>query len=320
MAVYTTLTHAEIDGFLEQYALGRLQEARAIAEGVENSNYLLTLDTGTRYIFTIYEKRVNPADLPYFLGVMDHLAAGGVPCPVPIKGRDGAMVHEAKGRPAALVSFLSGKSTKNIKNEHVAGLGAAMAQMHKAAEGFALSRLNTLSLTGWRPLYEKFRPRVGEIDAGLGALIEKELHHLETHWPRALPGGVIHADLFPDNVFFEGDRLTGLIDFYFACNDYFVYDLAICMNAWCFERKSEFNITKARRMLHAYHAVRPLSEAELEALPILCRGAALRFLLTRSHDWLFRVEGALVTPKDPMEYEKKLRFHQTVQRHEEYGL
>lgn len=320
VAVYTNVSNKDINAFLVRYGVGALTDARPIAEGVENSNYLITTDTGTRYILTIYEKRVNPADIPFFLGVMDHLSRGGVPCPVPLKSLDGQMIHELGKKPAAMVSFLQGKSAKTIRNPHVSGLGEGMAKMHRAAESFTLSRPNTLSLAGWRPLFEKFSMQVDEITPGLSAIIGDELDYLEKHWPANLPAGVIHADMFPDNVFFEGDNLSGIIDFYFACNDFFAYELAICMNAWCFERKSEFNITKTRLMLQAYHAVRKLSDAELNALPLLCRGAALRFLLTRAHDWLFRVEGALVTPKDPMEYVKKLQFHQTVERHEEYGL
>ena len=231
--------------------------------------------------------------------------------------RVGRVLH---GTTIATNLILEGKGARSIRNPHVAGLGAAMAAMHLAAEGFALSRPNSLSVAGWRGLFSKFSDRADEILPGLSLMIENELSFLEKHWPVDLPSGVIHADLFPDNVFYEGEQLSGIIDFYFACNDMFAYDLAICMNAWCFERKSEFNITKAKLLLANYHRVRLLSAAELQALPLLCRGAALRFLLTRSYDWLNRSEGALVTPKDPMEYVKKLQFHQKVQRHEEYGL
>ena len=323
MAVYTSVTTQEIEAFLANYSLGSLKELHGIAEGVENSNFLLVTTLAgqdNRYILTIYEKRVNEADLPFFLGIKEQLSSRGVPCPLPLHGKNGDMIYHIHGKPAAIVSFLEGKGARSIRNPHVAGLGAAMAAMHLAAEGFALSRPNSLSVAGWRGLFSKFSDRADEILPGLSLMIENELSFLEKHWPVDLPSGVIHADLFPDNVFYEGEQLSGIIDFYFACNDMFAYDLAICMNAWCFERKSEFNITKAKLLLANYHRVRLLSAAELQALPLLCRGAALRFLLTRSYDWLNRSEGALVTPKDPMEYVKKLQFHQKVQRHEEYGL
>ena len=224
------------------------------------------------------------------------------------------------GRPAAIIGFLNGIWPRAIRTEHCAALGAALAEMHLAGDGFALRRPNALSTSGWRPLFSSCRARADEVMDGLEAIIEEELGRLESEWPADLPAGVIHADLVPDNVFFDGGRLSGLIDFYFACNDLFAYDVAICLNAWCFERDNSFNITKARQLLVSYGRVRPFTEAEIAALPMLARGAALRFLLTRLYDWLNRVEGALVKPKDPMEYVKKLLFHQAVSSPAEYGL
>ena len=319
MAVYTEVSDEEIVEFLTHYDIGRVISFKGIAEGVENSNYLLLTDRSP-YIVTLYEKRVSAEDLPFFLGLMEHLAARGVPCPTPIAGRDGVALRELSGRPAAIIGFLQGIWPRSTRNEHCADLGAAMAEMHLAGDGFALRRPNALSTAGWRPLFESCRARADEVSHGLEAIIEDELGHLEAHWPNNLPAGVIHADLFPDNVFFDGGRLSGLIDFYFACNDLFAYDVAICLNAWCFERDGSFNITKARHLLVSYGRLRPFSDAEIEALPLLARGSALRFLLTRLYDWLNRVEGALVKPKDPLEYLKKLRFHQGVASPAEYGL
>ncbi len=319
MAVYTEVSDEEIVEFLTHYDIGRVISFKGIAEGVENSNYFLLTDRSP-YIVTLYEKRVSVEDLPFFLGLMEHLAARGVPCPTPIAGRDGVALRELSGRPAAIIGFLQGIWPRSIRNEHCADLGAAMAEMHLAGDGFALRRPNALSTAGWRPLFESCRTRADEVSHGLEAIIEDELGHLEAHWPNDLPAGVIHADLFPDNVFFDVGRLSGLIDFYFACNDLFAFDVAICLNAWCFERDGSFNITKARQLLVSYGRVRPFSDAEIEALPLLARGAALRFLLTRLYDWLNRVEGALVKPKDPIEYLKKLRFHQDVASPAEYGL
>ena len=319
MAVYTEVSDEDIISFLSHYDIGRVVSFKGIAEGVENSNYLLLTDRSP-FIVTLYEKRVSVDDLPFFLGLMEHLAGRGVSCPTPIAGRDGVALRELCGRPAAIIGFLNGVWPRRIRHEHCAALGAAMAELHIAGEDFALSRPNALSTAGWRPLFEPCRARADRVFDGLEAIIEDELGHLEAHWPGDLPAGVIHADLFPDNVFFDGARLSGLIDFYFACNDLYAYDVAICLNAWCFERDGSFNITKGRHLLVSYGRVRPFSEAEIAALPLLARGAALRFLLTRLYDWLNRVEGALVKPKDPLEYLQKLRFHQGVVSPADYGL
>jgi homoserine kinase type II len=321
MAVYTALTDEEIWEFLQGYSLPALAVAQGIQSGVENTNYMLQLQDGTKYILTLFEKRVDEADLPFFAGLMERLAAAGVPCPMPVRAKDGQVIRRLKDRPALIVTFLQGRGITGIQPEHMSELGAHMAHMHLAGQGYEVLRPNALSLAGWKVLLAKVAPRVDEIASGLAGEMQEEMRTLEAEWPQDLPRGVIHADLFPDNVFYgAGEKLTGLIDFYFACNDFLAYDLAVCLNAWCFERVYEFNITKAKCMLRAYNDVRPFSEAELTALPVLARGAAFRFLLTRAHDWLFRVEGALVTPKDPMEYVKKLRFHRAVKHHKEYGL
>ncbi len=319
MAVYTEVSREQLEAFVAQYDIGAVVTFRGIAEGVENSNYLLQTEGGT-YILTLYEKRVDLGDLPFFLGLMDHLAAREIACPTPIHGRDGEALRRLAERPAAIVSFLRGVWVRRPTPRHCAGVGTALARLHLAGASFEGFRANDLSLGGWRPLFEACRGRAGEVETGLGAEIGDELTAIETLWPEDLPAGVIHADLFPDNVFFLDDKLSGLIDFYFACNDYFAYDLSICLNAWCFEPDGMFNITKARHMLRAYREVRPFSEAELEALPLLARGAALRFLLTRLYDWLNQVEGALVKPKDPREYLQKLRFHREISGPGQYGL
>lgn len=319
MAVYTEVSDEDLTAFLAAYDLGEVTAFKGIAEGVENSNFLLRTSRGS-YILTLYEKRVAPEDLPYFLGLMEHLAAKGINCPTPVPGRDGKALRELCGRPAAIISFLEGLWPKRIQPYHCRELGAALARLHLAGADFAGRRANSLSVGGWRPLLDKCRERAREVQAGLAEDLETELAFLEANWPSDLPEGVIHADLFPDNVFFLGEALTGLIDFYFACNDFFAYDLATCLNAWCFEPDTAFNVTKARYMLQAYRKIRPFSEAELEALPLLARGSALRFLLTRLYDWLNHPEGALVAPKDPLEYRRKLRFHQEVRSPGAYGL
>ena len=319
MAVYTEVSDEELEEFLSQYDLGGLVSFKGIAEGVENTNYLLGTGTGT-YILTLYEKRVHRGDLPYFLGLMEHLAGQGIVCPTPIRGGDGKALRELCSRPAAIISFLEGVWPRRVQPRHCALLGATMARMHLAGASFEGERVNALSIEGWRRLFRQVEARADEVRPDLASEIARELAHLEAHWPRDLPAGIIHADLFPDNVFFLADKLSGLIDFYFACNDFFAYDLAICLNAWCFETDDSFNITKARQMLSAYRRVRPFSDTELEALPLLARGSALRFLLTRLYDWLNHPDGAWVKPKDPLEYLQKLKFHQGVTGAGAYGL
>ena len=319
MAVYTEIADDDLNAFVAAYDIGGVLSCKGIAEGVENSNFLLVTEQAS-FILTLYEKRVNPDDLPFFLGLTEHLAARGVACPVPVRARDGEVLRELSGRPAAVVTFLTGMWPKRVQNHHCEGLGTAMAEMHVAGADFTLSRANALSVASWRPLLDACEGRGEEIKPGITAELSRELDALERDWPTDLPAGVIHADLFPDNVFFRGEKLSGLIDFYFACNDQFAYDLAICLNAWCFERDGEFNATKARRMMRAYHKVRPLNADEMQALPLLARGAAMRFLLTRLYDWLNTPENALVTPKNPLEYLHKLRFHQAVSGPGAYGL
>jgi len=319
MAVYTDVGDADLEALLQAYDLGAFLSFKGIAEGVENSNFLLRTEKGS-FILTLYEKRVAEADLPFFLGLMEHLSKHGIRCPLPVKGRDGSALRRVAGRPAVIVTFLDGLSLRRPRNFHCAEVGRTLAEMHLAARDFTLRRENALSVAGWEKLVAMSRSRADTVEHGLAATIAEELAFLRANWPAGLPEGVIHADLFPDNVFFLSDRLTGIIDFYFACNDRLAYDLAIGLNAWCFGANGDFNLGKGRAMIEAYQNVRALEPAEREALPILARGAALRFLLTRLYDWLEVPPGALVTPKDPLEYSRKLRFHQRVRSASEYGL
>lgn len=319
MAVYTEVPDTELRAFIDQYEIGEVVSCKGIAEGVENSNFLLHTATGA-YILTLYEKRVHPEDLPFFLGLMQHLAKKGLSCPTPLNGKDGRALRELCGRPAAICSFLEGMWPRRPNERHCQLLGAALADLHVKGRDFPMRRPNNLSLAGWRDLAAKTAARADEVEAGLGALIADELRYLDRHWPHDLEIGTIHADLFPDNVFFLGDRLSGLIDFYFACTDFLAYDLAVCINAWCFEPDNSFNTTKARTMVKAYDSHRKLPEAEIAALPILARGSALRFLLTRLYDWLNHPPGAFVKPKDPLEYRRKLTFHRQAKSAAAYGI
>jgi len=319
MAVYTDISAEDLGRFLAGYDLGELLSYKGIAEGVENSNFLVHTGTG-HYILTLYEKRVAAGDVPFFLALMEHLAARGINCPQPVKARDGATLGTLCGRPAAVVTFLDGMWMRRPDSDHCAAVGEALARMHLAGADFSGRRRNALSVAGWRPLFEQASARADGVQHGLRTAIETELAALEQAWPQGLPQGVIHADLFPDNVFFLGDRLSGLIDFYFACTDTLAFDVAICLNAWCFEPDHSYNVTKGRNLLTSYIKARPLSQAERDALPLLARGAAMRFLLTRLVDWLNVPAGAMVQPKDPLEYWRKLRFHQKAESVRYYGL
>ena len=319
MAVYTDVSDDELTDFIKTYDIGEVLSAKGIAEGVENSNYLLHTTQGF-FILTLYEKRVREDDLPFFIGLMQHLAQKGLTCPQPVPMRDGTMLSTLAGRKAAVVTFLDGMGVKRPTAPHCLAVGEALARLHAAGADFKGQRSNALSVAGWRPLFEQAGQRADEVLPDLHAMTAEVLATLEKNWPRDLPSGVIHADLFPDNVFFIGERLSGLIDFYFACHDAWAYDLAICLNAWCFEQDGSYNMTKGQAMLAGYQSQRPLHSNEKEALPILCRGAALRFMLTRLVDWLNVPVGALVRPKDPLEYFRKLRFHLRAESARDYGL
>ncbi len=319
MAVYTDVSDEELEVFVKSYDIGALTSFKGIAEGVENTNYLVHTETGP-FILTLYEKRVCPDDLPYFLSLMEHLAAAGISCPLPVRDREGQALRRLAGRPAVLITFLEGLWVRHPGIAHCAGLGQALAKFHLAGLDFPQARTNDLSLPGWQNLFQSVRGSADSVIPGLEDDIAAELDYLSDNWAADLPVGVIHADLFPDNVFFLEDRVSGLIDFYFACNDMLAYDLAVCLNAWCFEPDASFNITKARALLQAYEGERTLNERELAGLPLLARGAALRFLLTRTYDVLNTDANALVKTKDPNEYLRKLRFHRSVASYRDYGL
>jgi homoserine kinase type II len=319
MAVYTDVSDEELQQFLAGYRIGSLLAYKGIAEGVENSNYLLHTSDGF-FILTLYEKRVAAGDLPFFLNLTEHLAGHGITCPQPVRGRNGEALGRLVSRPAAIFTFLDGMWIRRPQVGHCGAVGEALAKLHLAGADFKMTRQNALSVTGWRTLAGTAGARADTVKTGLAAAIESELALLERDWPHDLPKGVIHADLFPDNVFFLNGRLSGLIDFYFACTDALAYDVAIGLNAWCFEPDHSYNITKGRALLNGYMRTRKLNAHEIAVLPLLCRGAALRFLLTRLVDWLNVPPGALVKPKDPLEYHRKLRFHQAGVCARDYGI
>ncbi len=314
MAVYTDITDAELEDFLAAYDLGAPLAFKGIAEGVSNSNWLLETERG-RFILTIYEHRVDEADLPFFLGLMRWLHDHGYPCATPMPARDGEALQRLRGKPAAIVSFLSGLSARRPTAQHCREAGQGMARLHLAAKGFSGGRENTLGHAHWRAMFDGLEGAAEGLKPGLAAVIAGDIAEFEAAWPKGLPQGVIHADFFPDNVFFQGARFAAAIDFYFACTDALAYDIAVALNAWCFEPDGSFNVTHARAFVAGYEAVRPLSPAERAALPMLAWGAAMRFFLTRLHDWdAPAADGALVVRKNPLEYERKLAVHRAAYR------
>ncbi len=319
MAVYTKINQAELCDLLSHYEIGAVQEIKEIVEGVENSNFSLQTEQG-KFILTLYEKRVNPDDLPFFLNLKKHLNTQNISCPLPIARKDGGLLSNVKGQPAAIISFLEGSSIRRPQNIHCYELGKAMAELHLAGQSFNMHRGNDVSLEAWQTMFDEIRGDCDSVHPDMRAHLSQDLEFLEQNWPTDLPTGIIHADLFVDNIFFIDEKLSGIIDFYFACTDMFAYDIAIALNAWCFEADVNFNITKSKAILEGYQSTRPLSEAEFTALPILARGAAMRFLLTRLQDWLHQDPHALVGMKNPTDYLRRLRFHKTVTHAQDYAI
>ncbi|MES2033955.1 MAG: homoserine kinase [Pseudomonadota bacterium] len=308
MAVYTDISDEELSGLLADFDIGEAVAFKGIAEGVENSNFLLETTKG-RYILTLYERRVKADELPYFLDLMTWLADHDFPSARPVADREGRTLKTVRDKPAALVEFLTGLSVRRPTVAHCREAGAGLARLHLAGQGYPGRRKNDLGQPDWAPLFATLGQAAEALKPGLAATVAADIAYLDGAWPRDLPAGTIHADLFPDNTFFRDGKFAAAIDFYFACDDAYAYDLAVMLNAWCFESDGSFNLTAAQAMLAGYQQHRPLSVAERAALPVLAHGAAMRFFLTRLNDWGATPEGALVRPKDPLEYERKLAVH-----------
>jgi len=320
MAVYTKISEDQLKKFFLKYSLGKLLEHKEIKEGIENTNYFIRTESG-KFILTLYEKRVDEKDLPFFIGLMKNLFDQNFPSPEPIINKNGNYISEILGKKAAVVSFVDGNAKKNLSPENCYNVGINTAKMHLITNNLNAKRENKLSINSWRKIYNKVKKDCSKIHSGLPSTIEKNLDIIEKNWPKNIPSGIIHADLFPDNIFFKENKLSGIIDFYFSCNDFYAFEIAICLNALCFEGKNEnlsFNVTKAKRFIDGYSTIRKLSEDEKKSLKILCQGAAIRFLLTRVFDYLNLTEGALVKIKDPLEYLKRLEFHDSVNTYEDY--
>ena len=320
MAVYTKLSDKVLKDFFLKYNLGKLLYHEGIQEGIENTNYLIKTEKG-KFILTLYEKRVEEKDLPFFMGLMRNLFDKKFPSPEPIINKNGNYITEILKKKAAVVSFLEGSSKKNLNPDNCNKIGIQAAKLHLITKNLSGKRENKLSVNSWKKIYRKVQNDCSKIHPNLSTIIEKNLEEIENNWPNNIPSGIIHADLFPDNIFFKGDMLTGIIDYYFSCHDFFAFEIAICLNALCFEGKKEnlsFNVTKAKKFIDGYTSVRNLSDEERNSLKILCKGAAMRFLLTRVFDYLNLTEGAIVKIKDPIEYLKRLEFHNNIKNYKDY--
>jgi len=320
MAVYTKLSEDQLKDFISKYNLGELTDYKGIKDGIENTNYFIKTQKG-KFILTLYEKRVEEKDLPFFIGLMKNLFDKNFLSPEPIINKNGNYISEVLGKKAAIVSFLDGEAKKNLSPENCYEVGMHAAKLHLITKNLSGERENKLSVNSWRKIYDKVKKDCSKIHLKLPDIIEKNLDIIEKNWPKNIPSGVIHADLFPDNIFFKNNKLSGIIDYYFSCNDYYAFEIAVCLNALCFEGRNEnlsFNVTKAKKFIDGYSSVRKLSEEEKISLKVLCQGAAIRFLLTRVFDYLNLIEGAIVKIKDPIEYLKRLEFHNSVKNYEDY--
>tara|TARA_Y100000590_G_scaffold26743_1_gene30099 strand:- start:4026 stop:4994 length:969 start_codon:yes stop_codon:yes gene_type:complete len=320
MAIYTKLNEDNLKDFFSKYNLGKLISYKGIEEGIENTNYLIKTTEG-KFILTIYEKRVQENDLPFFIGLMKNLFNANFKSPEPIINKNGSYISEILNKKAAVVSFIDGNSKKVLSPENCFLVGVETAKLHMITKKLSIKRKNRLSVESWKNIYNKVSKDCSKIHTSLPKIIEKNLEEIEKNWPKNIPSGIIHADLFPDNIFFKNNKFTGIIDFYFSCYDFYAFEIAICLNALCFEGKNEnlsFNVTKAKKYIDGYSTIRKLTEDEKKSLKILCQGAALRFLLTRVFDYLNLIDGAIVKIKDPVEYLKRLEFHNNVKNYQDY--
>ena len=311
MAVYTKLNKENIEEILANYSIGWLEEFKGIEDGIENTNYFLLVDN-QKYILTIYEKRVKEKDLPFFSNLMIGLSKQDFKCPVPVKNKNNKTISRYKNKSLMIVSFLEGKSKNILSPNNCKSLGQEVARMHLITKNLRIKRQNDLSIRSWRKIFDQVRDKCTDIHKDLPKLIESNLTDVEKNWPKNLPKGIIHADLFSDNIFFKDDKFNGIIDFYFSCNDFYALEIAICFNALCFDGSKDnlsFNVTKAKNFMNGYSCLRELNGAEKESIKVLSQGSALRFLLTRVFDTINTIEGAIVKVKDPMEYLVRLEFH-----------
>ena len=319
MAVYTQVSQQDLDNFLKNYEIGSLENFNGISAGVENTNYKIRTNKGF-YILTLYEKRVDKKDIPFFLELMFYLSNEKIQCPLPIKNRNGKLFGELNSRPASILTFLEGSSTETIYPKQVNTLGKILAKIHILGKQLKIKRKNPLSLENFESLITLSKKNSDNIRNDLSKEIDSEYYRVRSNWPGNLPKGIIHADLFPDNVLFIGNEISGVIDFCFSCNDFLSYDLATCLNAWCFDKEGILDLNLSSELINGYQSLRKLEENEINSFHIICSGSALRFLMTRINDWKDQLGGGVVVPKDPMNFVKILDFHKNVKDAKEYGL
>ena len=320
MAVYTKLNKSEIEEIISLYKLKNLESFAPIEEGIENTNYVI-IASKKKYILTIFEKRVKEQDLPFFCELISLLNKSGFKCPLPLLNLENSPISTFKKKKLTILTFISGKSKENLSNENCEDIGKEAAKLHLLTSNFKIHRKNALSIESWRNMFENIKDKCIKIHKDLPNLIEANLKDIEKNWPSNLPSGIIHADLFKDNIIFENNKVSGIIDFTFSCNDFYALEIAICFNALCFDgvkSNLSFNVTKAKKFIDGYSSIRKLSNQERNSIKILSQGAALRFLLTRVFDAINTVEGALVKIKDPIEYLKRLEFHKNAKSYEDY--
>tara|TARA_A100001011_G_scaffold398339_1_gene502400 strand:- start:1153 stop:2121 length:969 start_codon:yes stop_codon:yes gene_type:complete len=320
MAVYTKFTEENIKLILKDYSIGKLNKFEGIEQGIENSNYFLLVDN-KKYILTIYEKRVKEIDLPFFASLMIGLNKSGIKCPVPILNTKNNPISKFNNKKLMIVSFIEGKAKNILSPENCNSVGKETARIHEITKNFKINRKNDLSIKSWRKIFNAVESKCSKIHKDLPRLIETNLTDVEKNWPDNLPKGIIHADLFNDNIFFQENKFSGIIDFYFSCNDFYAFEIAICFNALCFDgpqNNLSFNVTKAKNFIDGYNEIRKITDNEKRKIKVLSQGSALRFLLTRVFDSLNTVEGAIVKVKDPMEYLKRLEFHKNSKNFEDY--
>ena len=320
MAVYTKLDHGNIEKILSNYSIGKLDKFEGIEEGIENSNFLIWVNK-KKYILTVYEKRVKEEDLPFFSELMASLNESSFKCPKPILNNDKKSITDFNDKKLMIVSFIEGRPKVNLSPNNCKSIGIETAKLHELTKNLKFERRNDLSVNSWRKIFDQVKDKCTEIHKDLPKLIEDNLNDVEKNWPQNLPKGIIHADLFHDNIFFKDNNFSGIIDFYFSCNDFYAFEIAICFNALCFDgpkNNLSFNVTKAKNFIDGYKTVRNLTFEEKKNIKVLSQGAALRFLLTRVFDAINTVEGAIVKIKDPMEYLKRLEFHKKSKNFEDY--
>ena len=320
MAVYTKINDKDILSLSQKFNLGKIIKFYGITKGIENTNYLLKTNNN-KYILTIFEKRVQKKDLPFFMKLMDKLNQQKINCPKPIKDKNGKYLTLIKNKTACIVTFLNGKDKQNLNNKNCYDVGKNIGRLHKATHKIKLYRKNSMSINNLESLLKNIKFRSNTIVPNLKSVLRTNLREIKKEWPKNLPKGIIHGDLFIDNIFFNKDKFAGFIDFYFSCNDYSMYEIAICINALCFDKRNNkfvLNNQKVKNLIKGYQSVKKIYQKEKDALNVLCRGAALRYLLTRIYDYINTPKTALIKIKDPKEYFQKLIIHNNLNSFKNY--